>query len=208
MCYHCKNKGHLKANCPDRQLADRKTSERTWKARKRKRSQTTGGGNVKKTPPNIRQEAETIQNIIELTDTGLEKAMTEDWSTFMNALKIVKVDRIRDTLQGKKDHTKMYVPTLVRTAPSPGGRASVTMALPDSGNLLAHAAIDAKFHQQLGVPIEETNIKARAANKQSLEIQGVSKGIYIRFPNVSKFFLCFFYRHENQVPCCTLDISP
>ena len=23
-CYHCKNKGHLKANCPDRRLADRK----------------------------------------------------------------------------------------------------------------------------------------------------------------------------------------
>ena len=40
----------------------------------------------------------------------------------------------------------------------------------------------------MGVPIEETNIKARAANKQSLEIQGVSKGIYIRFPNVSKTF--------------------
>ena len=62
------------------------------------------------------------------------------------------------------------------------------MALPDSGNLLAHAAIDAKFHQQVGVPVEATDIKARAANKQSLEIQGVSKGIYIRFPNVSKTF--------------------
>ena len=58
----------------------------------------------------------------------------------------------------------MYVPTLVRTAPGPGGRASGTMALPDSGNLLAHAAIDAKFHQQLGVPVEATDIKARAAN--------------------------------------------
>ena len=88
----------------------------------------------------------------------------------MNTLKIVKVDQMRDTLQGKKDHAKMYVPTLVRTAPSPGGRASVTMALPDLGNLLAHAAIDVKFHQQLGVPVEETNIKARVANKQSLEI--------------------------------------
>ena len=84
---------------------------------------------------------------------------------------MVKVDRIRDTLQGRKDHAKMYVPTLVRTAPGPGGRASVTMVLPDSGNLLAHAAIDTKFHQQLGVPVEETDIKARAANKQSLEIQ-------------------------------------
>ena len=82
----------------------------------------------------------------------------------------------------------MYVPTLVRTAPGPGGKASVTMGLPDSGNLLAHAAIDAKFHQQLGVPVEASDIKARAANKQSLEILGVSKGIYIRFPNVSKTF--------------------
>ena len=73
---------------------------------------------------------------------------------FMNSLKIVKVDWTQDPSQGKKDHAKMYVPTLVRTAPGPEGRASVTMALPDSGNLLAHAAIDAKFHQQLGVPVE------------------------------------------------------
>ena len=95
---------------------------------------------------------------------------------------------MRNVLQGRKDHAKMYVPTLVRTALGSGGKASITMALPDSGNLLAHAAIDTKFHQQLGVPVEETDIKARAANKQSLEIQGVSKGIYIRFPNVRKTF--------------------
>ena len=82
----------------------------------------------------------------------------------------------------------MYVPTLVRTAPGPGEKASVIMALPDSGNLLAHPAIDAKFHQQMGVPVEAMDIKARVANKQSLEIQGVSKGIYIRSPNVSKNF--------------------
>ena len=82
----------------------------------------------------------------------------------------------------------MYVPTLVRTTPGPGGKASFTLALPDSGNLLAHAAIDTKFHQQLGVPIKATDIKARAANKQSLEIQGVSKSIYVRFPNVTKTF--------------------
>ena len=62
------------------------------------------------------------------------------------------------------------------------------MALPDSGNLLAHAAIDAKFHKQLAIPIEATRIKARVANKQSLEIQGVSKGIYLKFPNVTKTF--------------------
>ena len=95
---------------------------------------------------------------------------------------------MQDPLQGKRIHAKMYVPTLVKTAPGPGGRASITMVLPDSGNLLAHATIDVKFHQQLGVPMEATDIKARSANKQSLEIQGVSKGIYIRFPNISKTF--------------------
>ena len=62
------------------------------------------------------------------------------------------------------------------------------MALPDSGNILAHAAIDAKFHEQLGIPMEATRIKAQAANKQSLEIQGVSKGIYFKFPNVTMTF--------------------
>ena len=107
---------------------------------------------------------------------------------FMNALKIVKVDKTQDPLPGKKDHVWMYMPTLVQTAPGPEGKTSVTMVLPDSGNLLAHAAIDANFHQELGVPVEAMDIKARAANKQSLEILGVSKGIYIRFPNVNKTF--------------------
>ena len=36
--------------------------------------------------------------------------------------------------------------------------------------------------------MEATDIKARAANKQSLEILGVSKGIYVKFPNVNKTF--------------------
>ena len=148
-----------------------------------------GEEDIKEPPRKIRQETETIENIVELTNTGLEGATTEDWSLFISALKVVKVDQMRNALQGRKDHAKMYVPTLVRTALGPGGKASVTMALPDSGNLLAHAAIDAKFHQQLGVPVEETDIKARAANKQSLEIQGVSKGIYIRFLSVRKTLL-------------------
>ena len=39
MCYHCKNRGHIKANCPDRRVADRKPWERAWKARKRKQHQ-------------------------------------------------------------------------------------------------------------------------------------------------------------------------
>ena len=62
------------------------------------------------------------------------------------------------------------------------------MALPDLGNLLKHAAIDTEFHERLGIPTEDTKIKARAANKQALEIQGVSKGIYLRFPNIAKTF--------------------
>ena len=126
---------------------------------------------------------------MELVDTRLEEATKEEWSVFMNALKIVQVDQVEDQRKGREDHTRMYVPTLVQTALGPERKASITMALPDSGNLLAHAAIDAKFHQQLGVPVEATDIKARAANKQSLEILGVSKGIYLRFPNISKTFL-------------------
>ena len=102
---------------------------------------------------------------MELVDTRLEEATQEEWSAFMNALKIVHVDQADDQRKGREDHTKIYVPTLVKTTPGPGGKASVTMALPDSGNLLAYAAIDAKFHEQLGIPIEATRIKARAANK-------------------------------------------
>ena len=49
------------------------------------------------------------------------------------------------------------------------------MALPDSGNLLAQAVINAEFHKKLGVPMEDTKIRARAANQQTLEVQGVSK---------------------------------
>ena len=58
----------------------------------------------------------------------------------------------------------------------------------DSGNLLAQAAIDAELHAKLGIPIKDTKIKARAANKQALEIGGVSRGIYLRFFNLVKTF--------------------
>ena len=63
------------------------------------------------------------------------------------------------------------------------------MAFPDSGNLLAHAAVDASFHARLGIPIENTAIKARAANRQAMDVRGVSKGIYLRFPNITRTFL-------------------
>ena len=62
------------------------------------------------------------------------------------------------------------------------GRARITLALPDSGTLLAHAAVDADFHAELGIPIDSTKIKAKAANRQSKDVRGVSKGIHIQFP--------------------------
>ena len=70
-------------------------------------------GDVKRSPQNVTQGVETIQNLVELTDTGLDEATVKDWSAFMNALKVVKVDRTQDSFQGKKDHAWRYVPTLV-----------------------------------------------------------------------------------------------
>ena len=62
----------------------------------------------------------------------------------------------------------MYVPTLVKAGLGSIRRTGVTMALPDSGNLLAQAVINAEFHKKLGVPMEDTKIWARAANQQTL----------------------------------------
>ena len=62
------------------------------------------------------------------------------------------------------------------------------MALPDSGNLLTHTVINAEFHKHLGVSVENTKLQARTANQQILEVQGVSKGIYLKLPNISKIF--------------------
>ena len=68
------------------------------------------------------------------------------WDEFVNSLRVVKVDSIRGWQPEEREHTRMYVPTLVSTALGPERKVSVTMALPDSGNLLAHTAIDEKFH--------------------------------------------------------------
>ena len=103
---------------------------------------------------------EAPQDLVELVDTRLKEAMQEELSVFMNALKVVHVDRADDQKKGREDYARMYVPTLVKTVLGPGGKASVTMVLPDSGNLLAHAAIDTKFHEQIGIPMEATRIKA------------------------------------------------
>ena len=37
--------------------------------------------------------------------------------------------------------------------------------------------------------MESTEIKAKAANRQSMDIRGVSKGMYIQFPNITRTFL-------------------
>ena len=45
-----------------------------------------------------------------------------------------------------------------------------------------------EFHEKLGIPTEAMKIRARVTNKQALEIQGVFKGIYLRFPNIANTF--------------------
>ena len=114
--------------------------------------------------------------------------MQEELSEFINVLKVIRVDRVSDQGKNREEHTKMYVPILVKMEPRSDRQTSITLALPDSGNLLAHAAIDAEFYEKLGIRMEAMKIWARAANNEVLEIQGVSRGIYLRFPNIAKMF--------------------
>ena len=79
-------------------MAERKPWERAWKNRKRRRSRTAGGGEVQEPPQKRRQETKTIQKIVELTDAGFEGASIGDWGSFISALKVVKVDRMREVL--------------------------------------------------------------------------------------------------------------
>ena len=72
---------------------------------------------------------------IKRVDTELDRLSQEEISDFINALKIIKVDKTSDQGGTREDHVKMYVPTLVKTVPGATGRASITMAYPDSGNL-------------------------------------------------------------------------
>ena len=41
----------------------------------------------------------------------------------------------------------------------------------------------------LGIEIDKTNVVARGANKASIDIEGISKGIYLKFPNMSNSYL-------------------
>ena len=127
-------------------------------------------------------EGATIADIQDVMLALIKGITQEELSAFVNMLKEVHVDMVNNQQKTREEHAKMYVPTLVKTELGENGRASITMALPNSGNMLAHAAIDVGFHEQLGILIEDTKIRARAANKQALEIKGVSKGIYLRLP--------------------------
>ena len=84
---------------------------------------------------------------------------------FINTLTLTEVDKAHNQGQPREDHAKMYIPVLIKDAPGAAGRASITMALPDSGNLLAHAAVNAGFHPRLGIPVKNKAIKARVANR-------------------------------------------
>ena len=88
---------------------------------------------------------------IKQVDTEPEGITQEELSEFVNMLKVIRIDRTRDQGRTQEEHAKMYVPTLVKTEPGATEQASIMMALLDSGNLLAHMA-----------------------NKQELEIRGVS----------------------------------
>ena len=110
---------------------------------------------------------------VKQVDTGLNALSPEEMTEFISTLKVIKVDKSSGQGKPRAEHAQMYVPTLVQTKPEGERKARITMALPDSGNLVAHAAIDAEFHERLGVPFENTKIRAQAANKQLLEILGV-----------------------------------
>ena len=83
----------------------------------------------------------------------------EEMTEFISALKVIKVDKTSGQGKPREELAQMYVPTFVQTKPEGDRKTSITMALPDSGNLLAYAAIDAEFHERLGVQFENTKIR-------------------------------------------------
>ena len=95
-------------------------------------------------------------------------------------------------LQGYRDnpnvrHHEMFAPLIIGR--HDGQYEHITMALLDSGNLLQQPAINAKLHQTLGVGVVKTNVVARGANQLSINIKGISEGIYLKFPNIRTSFL-------------------
>ena len=83
-------------------------------------------------------------------------------------------------------HHEMFAPIII--GKRDGEYEHVTMALLDSGNLLQQPAINAKLHQTLEVGVVQTNVVARGANQLAIGIRGISKGIYIKFPNIPTSF--------------------
>ena len=81
----------------------------------------------------------------------------------------------------------MFAPLII--GKDDGQYEHITMALLDSGNLLQQPAINASLHQTLGVEVDKTNVVARGANQLSINIEGISKGIYLKFPNLRTSFL-------------------
>ena len=45
------------------------------------------------------------------------------------------------------------------------------------------------LHHSLGIEVDKTNVVARGANQLSINIEGISKGIYLKFPNLRTSFL-------------------
>ena len=95
-------------------------------------------------------------------------------------------------LQGYQDnpnarHHETFAPLII--GKSDGQYEHITMALLDSGNLLQQPAINASLHQTLGVGVDKTNVIARGANQLSIDIKGISEGIYLKFPNLRTSFL-------------------
>ena len=84
-------------------------------------------------------------------------------------------------------HHEMFAPLII--GKGDGQYEHITMALLDSGNLLQQPAINASLHQTLGVKVDKTNVVARGANQLSIDIEGISKGIYLKFPNLQTSFL-------------------
>ena len=71
---------------------------------------------------------------VKQVDTELDGLLQEELSEFINALRVIRVDKTSDQGETREDHARMYMPTLVKMAPGATGQASIRMALLDSGN--------------------------------------------------------------------------
>ena len=77
----------------------------------------------------------------------------------------------------------------METALGVAEQASITRAPPDLGHLLVPAVINTELPVKLGIPIKDAKVKARIDIKQEWEIQGVSKGVYLRSLNLAEMLV-------------------